>query len=260
MDHLFSVLAAGALAGFVSSVLGIGGGVILVPVLAVVFGFKQPEAMATSLGTIALITAYNTLRFQTKKQIYWKGVLYIAAFAMLCSFLAGYIAHFLPDFLLVIFFILFVLAMLYKTLRKNKLAAVKPADEPHLSVKLSAVIGTFSGTVAGLTGVGGGAVTTPLLMAYGRLPHFMVVPLSNAVMFFTAVAGTAGYAIQDVAEKGSAQTGYVHLDIVFLLFISALPAAYLGTRFQDKIAAPWRRGMLIAVLLIIAVRMILKLV
>jgi len=215
--------------------------------------------MATSLATIVLITAYNTLRFQHQRQIYWRVVAYIASFAMFFSFLAGYAAHYLPDALLIAFFLLFVLTILYKTLRRNEPSGFTRREGRNVSLKLSALIGAVSGIVAGLTGVGGGAVTTPLLLAYSDLPGKTVVPVSNAVMFFTASAATLGFAIQDAAGGSPWQAGYVHFDIAFLLFVSALPAAFWGTRFQRKITPAWRRGLLIVVLLLIAARMIFEL-
>ena len=92
-DQIAEILV-GIIAGFISSVYGLGGGIVIVPALHVYLQFTQHEAVATSLFSIGLITLVNTIRFHTQKSLHWKVVLQLSILGLISAFIAGKLAFY----------------------------------------------------------------------------------------------------------------------------------------------------------------------
>ena len=249
-------LLVGLLVGLISSMLGLGGGILIVPLLTLVFHLPHNQAIATSLMTIALITALDTLRFWRKRMINFKMVLTIVAFSAFSSILGGYLATVLDERLLLFIFILFVLYVLAQTLfLKTK------ATSPNGTLSYwfwGATIGISSGLISGTTGVGGGAIITPLLFKSRVEKQERVVPITNAVMLINAFFALIPLA-WDTAEKSSwVMVGLIHVDLASLVFLGAIPASLLGTHFQDKLPLKIKKILISLILLVILIRMALK--
>ncbi len=76
---LFSLLAIGILAGVLSGVLGVGGGLIMIPLMAFLLGYSQHEAQGTSLAVLAVpVTFFAAYNYYTEGYVNWKYALLIA--------------------------------------------------------------------------------------------------------------------------------------------------------------------------------------
>ena len=247
----------GLAAGLMSSMLGIGGGVVIVPLLSAVLGYSQQEAVATSLLAIALISSANALRFQMQNLIQWKLVFLIALFSATASFLAGIAGGLLSQNILILMFILFLGFMLWYTLGLKEVGftANKNCSKSRLAMK----IGLTTGVVSGLTGVGGGLITTPLLLGRPGIRNEQAVPNSNAVMLFTTSSAALAFMLTPVVQQTAYQAGYVHLDNAVFLFMGALPSVWFGAKMQRLLSLHTKKLLLSMFLLIAALKMILKL-
>ncbi len=78
------VLFTGVLVGILSTVFGVGGGIVMVPVLTLILPYSHIEAVATSLATIFLVTSLNTFHFQKAGLIVWKIVPWIVITSIHC--------------------------------------------------------------------------------------------------------------------------------------------------------------------------------
>ena len=138
---IFQYIFIGCIVGFVSSFLGVGGGIVMVPTFSIIFKYPQQEAIATSLFVIAMITMFNVSRFQSQRLINWKIAIMIAAFSGLFSYIAGNIAWYLSEIILILIFLLFLTYVIAKTLnmKKNNLTH----DDSSI-LKLAAKIGSLS--------------------------------------------------------------------------------------------------------------------
>lgn len=254
---ILGIIVAGTIAGLMSSTLGIGGGIIIVPALSIVFGFSQQEAIATSLATIFLITAINVIRFQKQGIILWRIALPIALFSLISSFLAGMSAVHLPEKTLVLIFLIFIIFLIYKTLiLKNN---VPREQKPKQKIRYASLrIGALSGFISGITGIGGGAIITPLVLTNRLCDNRRVVPCSNSIMLFTTFFGALAFIINQPADPAARQIGFIHLDGALILFLSALPAIYFGTRYQHKMPLNVRKYFLSAFLILIALSLTIK--
>jgi uncharacterized membrane protein YfcA len=252
------ILGLGIAVGLMSSMLGLGGGIVIVPALTIYFGFSQHEAIATSLFTIIFVALVNSWRFQRQKLIDWKIVRQIMIYSSITSFLAGQSAVFIKENILIFIFIVFLLYMSISTFR---LKPVVPKTTASNCLKWPAAlkIGALSGAIAGVTGIGGGGITTPMLMAGGCVKGERAAPISNAIMIFTTLFSSFAYMLAPVAHTRLAQIGHVHVDTALVIFLSAFPAAFIGSNLQKYLPFSWRKNLLGIFLLIISLRLILKL-
>lgn len=258
MPFIFEILIVGILVGLMSSNLGIGGGIIMVPALSIYFNFNHQEAIATSLLTIVFVNLINIISFQLQKLINWRTVFLIATFSSITSFLAARTTTYISEVILIIIFIVFVFFMAYKTF---VLVNITIKEESSSSKVLPSIgIGSVSGLISGFTGVGGGAVTTPMMLVTGIARNEQAAPISNGIMIFTASFAAFAFAIMPVENPTGWQIGYIHIDTALLLFASAIPSAYLGTKFQKYLSLKIRKNLLGFLLLLIGVRFTIKLI
>ena len=243
--------------GLISSVLGLGGGIILVPVLTVFFHLAQNEAIATSLATIALVTLFNTLRFAQRKEMVWTVVLIILLFSAISSMAGGWLVTFLPEKVLLGIFILFLIYVLLQMFFSLQNRFRKPKRKSRWY--WASLIGLLSGLISGTTGVGGGIIITPLLFKSRIVSGKKVVPVTNAVMFLNAFFALIPLALRQVAHHTFWGVGLIHFDRALLIFLGAIPASLVGTRYQARIPEKLKKLAIGFILLLILIRMSLRL-
>lgn len=258
MITLLLTLFSGIGVGLLSSVLGLGGGIIIVPLLTVIFDMPHAHAVATSLMTIAFITLLNTWRFQKKEMVNWRLVFVIVTFSSVSSLAGGYLATILNERFLLLVFVLFVLYVFLQTL----FLSYSLSDQVDLSTRSpwfwGSIIGASSGIISGTTGVGGGAIITPLLFKSRIEIHARVVPITNAVMLLNALFALIPFALHQPRVPGTLTLGYIHIDRALMIFAGAVPASVWGTHYQGRIPLKTKKIFIAVVLLIILIRMTVK--
>ncbi len=249
-----SALIMGTGVGLVSTVLGIGGGILMVPFLPLVTGISQKQALATSLCTIFFVASMNTLRFSRKKLVVWRCIPPLAGAAVAAAFTAAKFAVNLPEYILCFIFACVTAALASKVWMGKELQNTKASQKSPLA--LSIAIGGLAGTMAGLTGIGGGGIVTPLLLVTGLAPGSKASPTSNAVMIFTTFAATAPFAFASTIDLPS--MGLIRLDLAAALFAGAALSSTAGIKINTSINPKLRRILLTILLLISSTRMLIK--
>ena len=252
------ILLAGVSVGLVSTIFGLGGGIIMVPLLSLILPFSHLESIATSLATIVLVAGFNTYNFSKKNVIVWGVVPWIAIASSFFAFISARLSIILPDTILVIIFILFLLYFAIRTfLIRNETKSI--AHKSH-SRWIPLGIGSVSGLISGVTGIGGGGITTPMMMVTGLVKNIQAAPTSNAIMIFTAGSAALSFALNPVESEQIFSIGYIHLDIAVLLFAGSAIISRLGVSLNHKIPLFWRKTVLGILLLLICFRLILLLI
>lgn len=91
--YILGLLAVGLVAGFMSSLVGIGGGIIIVPALVLIFGMSQKMAQGTSLAMLSLPVAFiGAYNYYKEGQVNWKIALMLAATFVLGGYLGSKVA------------------------------------------------------------------------------------------------------------------------------------------------------------------------
>ncbi len=240
--------------GLLSTIFGLGGGIIMVPVLTAAANLTQVEAMATSLATIVLVSIWNTWRYQRKGLIIWRAVFWVALGSGICAALAARLAPLLPEKILVGFMLLILLVLTWKTFRIGTIAEKERKASGH---QTALGIGSLSGLVAGFTGIGGGGVTTPLMLVAGLVKNRSAAPTSNAIMIFTAGAGALAYALNGACDWP--RLGLIQADYSLLLGLGAIISSFAGMKINHLIKLKLRKTILGFILLFIALRLSIQL-
>jgi uncharacterized membrane protein YfcA len=233
-----------------------GGGILMVPALTTISGLPQIEAMATSLATIALVSSWNTWRYHRQKLVCWRVVIWVALGSGICASIAGFIAPKLPEKVLVGLLILVLLMLAWKTFRIGSVEA-KKSDDKTKNHTIALAIGSLGGLIAGFTGIGGGGITTSLMLVTGITKNRTTVPTSNAIMVFTTAAGAITYALH--GDCSWPQVGLIHADYSLFLATGAIISSFIGIRLNQIIPLKVRKTVLGCILLFIALRLLFQL-
>ncbi|MGE5523272.1 MAG: sulfite exporter TauE/SafE family protein [Rhodospirillaceae bacterium] len=186
MVALLSVaLAVGTLVGAV----GVGG-ILLIPALTAFAHLDVRQAMATALFTFIFTGITGTVLFQRKGTIDWRVATPVCAGALVFAF-AGAWANSLvgPRTLTLLLAVLIIFAGLYTLASRHVSNKHERRSRGHTA--LLAGIGSFAGFGSGLTGVGGPALSVPLMMLFG-FPALMSIGASQVIQVVAAVSGTIG--------------------------------------------------------------------
>ena len=246
------IFFTGIAVGLVSTLFGIGGGIIMVPLISLILPYTHLEAIATSLATIVLVAAFNTYNFSRKKVVVWSVVPWIAFASSIFAFLSARLSIYLPEKMLVVIFLIFLLYTAVRTfLIKND---DPPATTPRYKQLLPIGIGSISGLISGVTGIGGGGITTPMMMVGGLVKNQEAAPTSNAIMIFTTFFASASFALVDHDYSKPCTLGFIHLDTALLLFTGSAFVSHLGVFLNHKVSLFWRKTVLGLLLLSICIR------
>lgn len=186
--HLIKVLLAGAAAGLMSGVFGVGGGLLLVPALIYALGYDQRLAHGTSLAAILPIAFASLMTYIGTGNVDWAVAIWIAVGAIAGAVVGTKLLKVLPVRVIAIAFIVMLvvtaarLLMSFEALGREDLSLV-------LVIQL-VILGLVSGTLAGLLGVGGGVIMVPVMILIFQMPPVIAKGTSVAVIIPTALMGT----------------------------------------------------------------------
>lgn len=261
---LLSVIAAaGAVAGVVSGLLGIGGGIILVPALLYVFGamgyhFDQimQVCVATSTGTI-IFNSLRAIHGHSKRGAVDFGLMRSwGPFIAIGSVLGVLVATALHSRELQLVFgcIGFALGLYMAFGRRDwRISDVLPG--PGLRSVYASLIGFFSA----IMGIGGGSFTVPLLSAYSVPPHRAVATSSGFGLLISIPAFVAFLASGWGLEGRPPYTlGYVNLPAVALITLASTLTVPLGVKLAHRLSPAQLRGVFACTILVLAGNMLRK--
>lgn len=240
-SSLLMLLSMGAGAGFLAGLLGIGGGMVMVPFLVMIFdreGFAPERvvqmALATSLTTI-LFTSLSSVRAHHRRgAVQWHLVRSLAPGILLGSLLGARIVGYLPGRLLAAIFGVFITWTAWKMLRGA--ANHAPPSTGRLPNTMGMVgAGGGIGALSALLGAGGGFITVPFLSNRG-VPFSQAIATSAACGFPIALAGIVGYLLvgwwQQVPGGGFA---YINLQALFTIVPMSMLFAPVGASVAHRL-------------------------
>jgi len=250
MSLLALVLALlfGGVVGVVSSLVGVGGGIVMVPFLYFLFAYPELSgihippayqvavAHATSLFVIVPTALSGIIAFHRAKLVSWKISLPMAATAVLAAMVGVQVAIRMPPELLKATFGGFLVASGLNLLRPSRRDG--GGDEPGpKEFGLAMLGGLFVGFITSLLGVGGGIVAIPILIYTMKLDMKRVAATSLGVVVFSALVASATYAITgwNHPELPSGSLGYIFAPAGLALLPGAVLAARYGARLNQRL-------------------------
>jgi uncharacterized membrane protein YfcA len=263
VEWWWAYLAIGAAVGFLAGLLGIGGGMVLVPMLFFVFtakGFPVEHLMhlslATGLATI-LFTSLSSVRAHHRHGgVDWSVARAMAPGIMAGSLAAALAAGLIPSRPLAVFFTGF---MFYAA--AQMFVEVKPKAARQLPGRPGLfAAGAGIGAVSSVLAAGGAFMTIPFL-AWCNMPLKRAIGTAAAVGFPIALAGSVGYVVQGLRTTGLPEgtLGYVYVPALALIVAASMPMAPLGARLAHRLPVRRLRVVFSLMLLALALRMLANL-
>jgi uncharacterized protein len=262
MSFLILYLLSGLLAGFLAGLLGIGGGLVLVPLLAILFsaqGFSEtvimPLALGTSLATIIFTSVSSMAAHHAKCAVNWRAVRGMAPGTLLGALFSTAMAAHVPSAWLQLVF------AIYAGLAATQLLYdFKPVPSRQLPgfAGLTAAGGVVGG-VSGLAGVGGAVTSIPFLL-WCNVPARTAIGTAAAIGLPVSLSGTVGYVAGGwtMASVPPASLGFVYLPALAAIVIATMLSAPLGARASHSLPVQALKKMLAAVLYLVTLRMVLS--
>lgn len=261
LEILLTYLLVGAFAGVIAGLLGVGGGLIIVPVLALLFqrwgfadGVVMHLAIGTSLATIVL-TAISSMRAHHRRgAVDWPVFRRLTPGVVAGALAGAVIADFMPTHALRLFFGVFELAVAVQI--GFQLMAAPHRRLPGKAGMTTA--GAVIGAVSSVVGIGGGTLTVPFL-AWCNVALRNAVATSSAVGLPIALAGAVGFVATGwkTPDLPAWTTGYLYWPAFVGIGVASLMFAPVGAWLAHTLPVAILRRFFAVFLAVLGVRMLL---
>jgi uncharacterized membrane protein YfcA len=232
-------LFLGSIAGILAGLLGVGGGLVIVPMIDYTLAIRgitgehiHHLAVGTSLATIMFTSVSSFLAHHRNKAVLWSIVRYITPGILIGTFLGSRVAAHMPTTPLKAIFLLFLLYVGTQMLLNIKPKASR--DIPGLAG--NSLAGLVIGLVSSLVGIGGGSLSVPY-MAWCNVPMHKAIGTSAAVGFPIALAGAAGYLINGLGVEGlpAHTVGFIYIPALLGIAAASVCTAPLGAKLSHRL-------------------------
>ena len=256
--------AVGAVAGLLAGLLGIGGGLVIVPMLVFCFSLQHipPEiimhlALGTSMASIMFTAVSSFWAHHKRGAVHWPLVRQIVLGIFVGTFLGSCLAARMSTEFLKGFFVVFLYYVAAQMLLNKK---------PKPSRQLPGLLGTFAvgniiGAFSSLVGIGGGTLSVPF-MTWCNIPVHRAIGTSAAIGFPIAIAGTIGYVFNgwQAANLPQYSLGYIYLPALGGLVVTSVLTAPLGVRLAHSLPVDRLKRVFAILLLVVGTKMLISLI
>jgi uncharacterized membrane protein YfcA len=263
-DLYLILFGVGIIAGILAGLLGVGGGVIIVPALIMVYSslsvnnpYLVQTAIATSLFTIIFTAVSSTYRQSKHQNVMWSQALIIGIAGSLSVFLFSKIALSLPGNTLKKIFSVVMILMAIKMLTEKRKMNEETDNSSNYHVLFSPIIGILGGVVAAFTGLGGGLFIVPMMHYIQKIPIKKCIGTSSAAIIITSISGVISYLINKPADTVHLKYSIGMVDTLasIPIILASIPFAQFGV-YLNKITNHKLLTKIFGVLLVImAVKM-----
>ena len=247
-------LLAGCAAGFLAGLFGIGGGMVIVPMMVYllpIVGVPDSLLMSTALGTsfaTIVITAFSSAQRHHKLgNVVWSTLKYFAPALMISAFISGqYISKLPPEISGKLF------ACLVVYLAAKMILSIKPKNiDPNKKITpLSSIIGgSLIGMISSVAGIGGGGFIVPFLNSRG-FEMKRAIGIAGMLSFMVSGWGTPGMPNYSI--------GFVYLPAVLGITITSFFTSKLGANMTNRLPVSTLKKGFAAFLIVVAINMLLK--
>jgi uncharacterized protein len=241
-------IVIGVIAGFLSGLFGVGGGILIVPALVLVAGFDQRLAHGTSLASVLPIAASGLVGFALHDSVDWVAAVLLVTGSVLGAMIGTRLLHAVSVRLLGIGFC----TLLFATALRMLVSDPEGLGRGDLTMGLAigmVLLGLGTGTLAGLLGVGGGIIMVPGMVLLFGLPAAVAKGTSLAVIIPTAITAT----------RRNVRMGNADLPAAAAVGLAGVATAFLGSRISVGLSESTANALFAGLLVILAVRMALSL-
>jgi len=256
-------LGLGAVVGILAGLLGVGGGLVIVPMVVFTLTWQGAPseylmhlALGTSLGSIIFTSVSSAWAHHQRGAVHWDVVRRIVLGILTGTFLGSCLASRMSTNLLKGVFVAFLYYMAFQML-----ADMKPKPTRGLPGPLGMFgVGNGIGAVSSLVGIGGGTLSVPF-MVWCNLTVHEAIGTSAAIGFPIAIAGTIGYIVNGLNVSGLPPycLGYVYLPALAGIVAASVLTAPLGVRLAHSLPVAKLKRVFALLLFIMGTKMLVGL-
>ncbi|MBA5761952.1 sulfite exporter TauE/SafE family protein [Vibrio sp. 404] len=252
----------GSCVGFLAGLLGIGGGLVIVPVLSSILLYFEvlPQqqvvvaAIATSLASILFTSTSSAIAHHKNGNVPWDLAPWVMIGVAFGALISGFMAALLPEKVVRIVFSVSVVLIAIKMFLSSKNDSPQERKIPNKG--LLTIFTTVTGGLSAMIGIGGGALLVPLLTFFS-VDMKKAIGCASACGIVIALFGSIGY-ISSGSSHFSLQegfAGFVYLPALFGIVSTSWFTAPLGARSTHYLPVATIKKIFAALLLVIAVNM-----
>jgi len=249
------MVGGGAAAGMFGSLLGLGGGVLIVPLLTLGFGLPLREAVGVSLVSVIMTSSAAAGVYLERHVANLRLGMTLELFTAMGALVGGSVAFLLDERLLAGLFAALLIYIAVTMVRRRGGSGPQPTGEEGapdgyvIRNRGKGVVGaTFAGVVSALLGIGGGIIKVPLMNLTMGVPLRVSTATSNLMIGITAAASAVIYLLRGEIDP------YVAGPTAIGVFLGAS----IGSRVAPRIDLRYLRALFVVVLLYTASQMLLK--
>ncbi|WP_139492080.1 sulfite exporter TauE/SafE family protein [Brevibacillus dissolubilis] len=248
---MLAIIATGFAVGLLVGLTGMGGSLLMTPLLILLYGFSPSMAVGTDLIYSAITKAVGSAQHWKQKTINWELVKKLAkgsipggiAGVILIQFMDEWFSISVDEVLAHVMgatFVFVSLLMLYRLIKTKGKEERKERKVP------TTLLGVFGGFLVGLTSIGSGSLFMMVLLSSTTLPGYMLVGTDVVHAFFLTLS------------TGAIHAGFGNVDwqFVSLLLIGSIPGILLGGKLTVRVPELFLRTAIIIVLLATGIKMV----
>jgi len=234
------------IASFLFAMLGLGGGMVYVPVLKWAGLPVKETAIPLGLLLNGLNTLLALIPYARNKLVDWKGGLAMAAAAFIAAPIGAYTSKYVPVKTLLVLFAIAVLAAAIRMVGFAKQGEPEKLMPLKKRALLGVGVGAFAGFMGGMLGLGGGFIIAPILMWMG----YRTKEAAATTAFVVTFSSLSGY-------LGHMAGGHFNWSLTIIVVIAVIIGSQLGGHFMSTKAKPkWVKVLYAIVLFAIAIKLI----
>lgn len=249
----------GVASGIFAGLFGLGGGVIIVPILSFLFTAQQMAeqnilhmALGTSLASILFTSLASMRAHHQRGAVQWPMVKRIAPGILIGAFAGSWMAAQISTRYLKIFFVVFLFLVASRIIVSSK-----PFIKKEYGLRVITGVGALIGAISSLVGIGGGTMSVPFLLRCSLSMH-SAIGTSAAIGFPIALAGAVGYALTGLQAKGLPPhtMGYIYLPALLFVSLASITTAPLGAKIAHKLPVARLKTIFAGLLVLLGFKML----
>lgn len=273
MENSILLVIAGLLIGTCGTLIGAGGGFILVPLLLIFYPELPPEVVtAISIAVVSVNAISGTFAYAKSGRVDYKAGITFALFTIPGSILGVYTVQYIPQNLFnIIFGVMLIVLSVYLFIKNKKTSdySFTPVDKPgyvhreltdNKGIKYNYsyngvygnIVSVLVGYISPLLGIGGGIIHVPAMVNWLKFPvhiatatsHFILAVMATVSVIVHFTNGT--YADENVVK------------MILLLALGVVPGAQLGAYFSHRVKSHMILRLLALCLIIVGIRILYK--
>lgn len=252
----------GIIAGLLAGLLGIGGGLVIVPILVYMFnmqGFPAEHimhiALGTSLASIMFTSFSSAMSHHKHKAVNWDIVKKVTVGIILGTWAGSFVAAKIPTYILQLIFACFIFYVASKMIMSSKKTLGNKPLPKTLGMNIA---GLVIGLISSLVGIGGGTISVPFML-YHSVEMRNAIATSAAIGMPIAISGCIGYFVNGSAAANLPEYcyGFIYLPALFAIVICSSLMAPFGAHLTHTLPVAKIKKCFAFLLLFVGVRMLI---